>query len=421
MPLALIGARIIDGTGKPPVENGTVVIDGTKIVEVSQQHEFGSVVQTVDVTGMSIMPGMIDCHQHFGGWFQWLFSEQKKSLMYLSSQTTNFLKGCLEAGCTTARDMGGLEAGFRDAVKDGLIPGPRLKTALVIIQPTNGITDNLPGLGGAITPQGLYAGAPGLPSPWCDGPWEARKKVREVLRYGADVIKIANEGIPSPRFRPDRTLFQQDELDAIVDEAHKAGVPVGSHAYSHESVMMVLRAGVDSIEEGCFLDEECVEEMAKRGVWYVPCLSNPHWHVAHNHDPAMREWNMSVVESNKRAFVLAMQAGVPIAMGTDSGYAVGEAALELGWMVDAGMSPAQAIAVSTGRAAEFLRMGNQVGTLERGKEADLLVLEGNPLQDIGVVSRNECLALVMQAGKGVAGTKLSQLPRQTPERPRSWF
>jgi len=406
MKTALINGNVIDGTGGPPRPDCTVVIEGSKVVEVSRQREFGSEVQIIDVSGKTVMPGLIDCHQHFAPKFMWLISEQANPLMYLASEAVHAMKGCLEAGCTTARDMGGLEVGFVRAQAEGLISGPRLQSSLVIIQPANGLTDNFPpSLGSAVSPQGLQATAPGIPLPWCNGPWEARAKVREVLRYGADVIKVANSDIDNTR-----VLFTQEELDAIVDEAHRAGVPVGCHAHTPDSAMMAIRAGVDSIEEGCLLDETCVAEMAKRGTWYVPCLSNPHWWLDGAKDPDTKQWAQTIVDGNRRAFILSMQAGVPIAMGTDSGYAVGEAALEPEWMVEAGMKPLEAIAVSTGRAAEFLGLKDKIGTVETGKEADLLVLDGDPLKDIAVLSRRKHLSLVMQAGKPVAGPLVNQFP-----------
>jgi len=417
MRIALVGGQVIDGTGGPAIRDGTVVIEGSRIVEVSDQRESGTDIHVVDVTGRTVMPGLIDCHQHFAPWFQFLITEQTSSLMYLASRTVDFLRGTLESGVTTARDMGGLEAGFRDAVANGLLPGPRLKVALTIIMPTNSF-EMLPGIGGIISPQELHTRLPGLPSNWCDGPDKARAKVREVLRHGADVIKIMNDGWPTARLRVDRSPFTQEELDALVDEAHRAGVPVSAHAYRPNQVMGVLRAGVDSIEEGCFLDEACVEDMAKRGVWYVPCLSNPRWQASHSPDARNREYSELLMEGNRRAFILAMEAGVPIAMGTDSPFVAGHTALESGWMVEAGMTPTEAIATCTGRAARFLGMQDQVGTLTPGREADLLVIDGDPLEDVGVLADMTRLKLVMQAGVGISGEMLGQLPRRPSQLPR---
>lgn len=422
MIIALIGGKVIDGTGAPARPNSTVVIDGSKIVEVSQQREFGPNVQIIDVSGKTVMPGLIDCHQHFAAWFQWLITEQNHSLMYQAGKTVFALKGCLEAGCTTARDLGGLEAGFRDTVAHGLIPGPRLQTALVIIQPTNGLTDHMAGVGRAISPQGLYATVPGIPTPWCNGPYEARAKVREVLRYGADIVKIANSAVQYRKKNlPARTLFTKEELEAIVDEAHTAGVQVSCHTRSLPGTLAAVRAGVDIIEHGTTLDEQCVEEMAKRGTWYVPTFTIYRWHAAHNPNEAVRKAIQPILKSHVASFALALKAGVCIAMGTDAGYAVGVIGIELQHMVEAGMTPTQAIEVSTRRAAECMQMDDDIGTLEQGKEADLLVVDGDPLQDIHVLSELDRLSLVIQAGRPVAGSMIYPFSSQRPELPRYWI
>ncbi len=413
-----IGGTVIDGTGTAPRPDCMVVVEGSKIVEVSQRREeLGPEALVIDVRGKTVMPGLIDCHTHFAPWIQWLINDQGHSLMYLGAKTTYFLKGVLESGVTTARDLGGLEAGFVEAQAKGLIPGPRLQTSLVIISPTNGLLDCIPGVGRAISPQGRVAQAPGVPLPWCDGPNEARKKVREVLRYGADVIKIANTGTPyDTKLAPDRPHFTVEELEAICDEAHKAGVQVNCHVMkSRRATLEAVRAGVDIIDHGTLLDEECVEEMARRGVWLTPMFSIAHWHTNHNPNPAARKFNAEMLKEHLHSFALAFKGGVPIAMGTDAAFAVGVNAKELEYLVQAGMTPMQAITASTGRAAECLRMKHIVGTLEAGKEADLLIIDGNPLQDITALARKECLSLVMQAGVPMAGPMVYQFPWKPPQ------
>jgi len=374
----------------------------------------------VDLGGKTVLPGLIDCHEHFGSWFQWLISQQRKSLMYLASQTVHMLESALRAGCTTARDMGGLEAGFRDAVRDGLILGPTLQTALVIIQPTNGLTDSFAEFASAVSAQGLYVGAPGIPSPWCDGVDACRAKVREVLRYGADVIKLANDGVPQPNRRADRALFTQDELNALVDEAHRAGVPVGVHAHYPETVMMCVRAGVDSIEEACFLDEACVEAMADRGTWYVPCMSNPRWWLARSENEEDRASIQKEVDGSARSFALAREAGIRIALGVDMPFEPSTVVRELELMVEGGMSPMEALVAATSSAAELLGLGDSVGTLVAGKQADLLVVEGDPLMDVGILRDPDRLALVMKGGVAVAGGLSATLP-SAPGPRRYWF
>jgi imidazolonepropionase-like amidohydrolase len=398
MVTALIDGVLVDGNGGPARPRSTVVIDGDKIVEVSEQREYGSEVRVVDLAGKTIMPGLIDCHAHFAHWGMNLIDHHNKSLMLLAAETVAALRVTLEAGCTTARDLGGLDGGFRDAVAQGLIPGPRLQCSLIVVSPTNGIVD-------ATTAQGLASpSVPGMPDPGCNGPYEARAKVREVLRAGADCIKIATTGgVSSPKVNPRRQLFTREEVEAIVDEAHMAGVPVTCHALGGPGLIMAVKAGVDTIEHGGWLDEEAVAEMATRGTWYVPTFAVYRWHGTIG--PAFKQARAAAMrQDHLKSFELARGAGVKIAMGTDiGGYGYGDTALELELLVEAGLTAGEAIEVSTRRSAECMRLGRDVGTLEAGKRADLLVVNGDPLLDITMLRRNASLALVMKDGVAHGG------------------
>jgi imidazolonepropionase-like amidohydrolase len=326
-------------------------------------------------------------------------AHQDKSLMLLAAETVAALRTTLEAGCTTARDLGGLDGGFRDAVAQGLIPGPRLRCSLIVVSPTNGIVD-------PTTAQGLTSPVvPGLPAPGCNGPYEARAKVREVLRAGADVIKIATTGgVSSPKVDPRRQLFTREEVEAIVDEAHLAGVPVTCHALGGPGLLMAVQAGVDTIEHGGWLDDEVVAEMARRGTWYVPTFAVYRWHGTIGPEFKQRR-AQGMRQDHLASFARARAAGVRIAMGTDiGGYGYGDTAIELELLVEAGLTPAEAIEVSTRRSAECMGLDAEIGTLEAGKQADLLVVDGDPLADIGMLRKRESLALVMKGGVGYAGT-----------------
>jgi imidazolonepropionase-like amidohydrolase len=176
--------------------------------------------------------------------------------------------------------------------------------------------------------------------------------------------------------------------------------------------MTVLRAGVDSIEEGCFLDEECIQEMAKRGVWYVPCVSCTVWHAESNPDPEGAKYGAVMRDGNLRALRLALEAGVPVACGSDGPFWVDAVARELQIMVErADMPVADALASATGRAADFIRTADEVGRIKPGLEADILVVNGDPLADITVLQDQEKLDLVMQAGKGISGSLVPMLPK----------
>jgi imidazolonepropionase-like amidohydrolase len=411
MATAFVGATVIDGKDGEVRDGLSVVIDGETITGVAAASAVPSDATVIDVTGLTIMPGVIDTHTHFAAWAQWLISRQQDRLMYMAARTISGLGRTLARGVTTARDMGGLDAGFVQAVEDGLIAGPRLRTAVVILHPTNGLNDNIPGLGGLVSPQGQMLQLPGFPDPHCDGPIEARKKVRETLRAGADLIKIAATSATVGRVA-DWTVpsFTADEIEAIVGEAHGAGVPVHSHAMGPVGAARSVAAGVDSIEHGSLIDDRTIEAMASNGTWLVPMFWILKFHAEHDPTPEARDSAKKLLETTTDTFQRARAAGVRIAMASDAGPELdtdGSASfVEMGYMVDAGMTPGEAIVAATSSAAECMRMDDQVGTLEAGKYADLLVLSGNPLGDIGILADGARLEMVIKSGELVGGTRL---------------
>ena len=400
MKTALVGSVLLDGQGGPPRPNVTLVLEDARIEAVSHERLFGPDVRVIDLEGRVVMPGLIDCHVHLAPWALRLVGHADQRLMELAAETVRALATTLAGGCTTARDLGGLDPGFRDAIDRGLIPGPRLQVSCVIVSPTNGMAD-------PVTTQGIRSpSVPGMPEPECDGPHAARAKVREVLRAGADVIKIAvSGGVSAPRVPARRPLFTAEEIAAVVDEAHRAGVPVACHAVGGPNTLAAVRAGVDTIEHGAWLDDEVVEEMARRGTWYVPTFAIYRWHAERG--TALRQARArELIAPHRESFARARAAGVRIALGTDSGaYGHGETAIELAHMVEAGLTPGDAIAAGTGRAAECLGIDEQTGTLAVGKAADLLVLERDPLHDISVTCDPGARALVLRAGRPVGGTR----------------
>jgi imidazolonepropionase-like amidohydrolase len=400
MKTALVDGVVLDGRGGPPRPGATVVLDGARIEAVGHERRFGPDVRVIDLEGRTVMPGLIDCHVHLAPWALRLLGYPEQHLMELAAQATRALGLTLEGGCTTARDLGGLDPGFREAVRRDALAGPRLQVSGIIVSPTNGMTD-------PVTPQGIRSPAlPGLPEPEGDGPDAARAKVREALRAGADVIKIAvSGGVSAPRVPARRPLFTRAEIAAVVDEAHKAGVPVACHAVGGPNALVAVQAGVDTIEHGAWLDDATVAEMARRGTWLVPTFAIYRWH-AERGTPLRQTRAREVMAPHRESFARARAAGVRIALGTDSGaYGHGETAVELAHMVEAGMAPAEAIAAGTARAADCLGLAGETGALEAGKAADLLVLDRDPLRDVTVVSDATARALVLQAGRPVGGTR----------------
>src|SRR5579871_4999291 len=204
---ALLNCSVIDGSGAATRPGMTLVLDDGHIAEVSHRRDFGDGVDVLDLGGQIVMPGLIDCHVHFALWSLDLLAHPDEALSYLCATTFRALRDALAAGCVAARDPGGLDAGFRDAISDGVCPGPRIQTSVTIVSPINGIADGT-------RSQGLpMPRLPGMPAPECTGPIEARAKVREVIRAGADFIKIAaSGGVSSRRREPMQRLFTEEEL-----------------------------------------------------------------------------------------------------------------------------------------------------------------------------------------------------------------
>jgi imidazolonepropionase-like amidohydrolase len=400
MKTALLGGVLLDGRGGPPLPGTTLVLEDARVEAVCHERRFGPDVRVIDLEGRTVMPGLIDCHVHLAPWALRLIAHPDQRLMELAAEAVRALRVTLEGGCTTARDLGGLDPGFRDAVEHGLVPGPRLQVSCVIVSPTNGMAD-------PVTLQGLRSPSlPGMPEPECDGPHAVRAKVREVLRAGADVVKIAvSGGVSAPRLPARRPIFTPEEIAAAVDEAHRAGVPVACHAVGGPNALAAVRAGVDTIEHGAWLDDETVGEMARRGTWYVPTFAIYRWHAERG--TALRQARArELIAPHRESFARARAAGVRIALGTDSGaYGHGETAVELAHMVEAGLPPADAIVAGTGRAAKCLGIDGDTGTLTAGKAADIVVLERDPLTDITVASDPAARALVLRAGRPVGGTR----------------
>jgi len=323
---------------------------------------------------------------------------------YTFFKAAEHLRATLDAGVTTVRDAGGADLGVKLAVEHGLIVGPRLVISIGALSQTGGHGD-------FYVPSGFDLGRPypGSPRLVCDSPYEARKATRLAIRAGADVIKImASGGVLSAVDDLDASQFSAPELSAIVAEAHAANRRVMAHATSKAGILNALRAGVESIEHGAFADDECVEAMLARGTYLVPTLSAA---IAVKEAAEQRGQPLPehvqrkgerYIESHLRNVARAVEAGVKIAMGTDAGVAGhGNNARELALLCDVGLSPMQAIVAATKIAAECLALDDRVGTLQAGKLADVLVVDGDPLADIRVLQDKERIETVIKDGQVV--------------------
>ncbi len=395
----LRGGTLIDGTGRPPLPGAAVLIEGERIVAVGPA---GAITpppdaDILDVSGKTIMPGLIDAHDHLVHTNRDLNEHATRPLSLTMMQVADNLRVTLEAGITTVRDAAGLDLGFKLAVEQGLIAGPRLVISLTIISRTGGIDDPRTRSGVDLSWRNL----PGLPSPAADGADECRKRVREVLHAGADVVKCASTGGISSQTLPATVqTLSLAEIQAIVEEARFMEKRTMCHAHGGPGLQAAVEAGIDSIEHGPCLSRtpELLEKMAARGAFLVPTLRILVLHRQRGSPWAKRKAS-ELYDDAIRTVQMAMEMGVPLAMGTDAGgYGHGHNATELAHLVDAGMTPMQAIVAGTKTAAECLGMEKEVGTLERGKFADVLVVDGDPLGDVGILDQQERLALVMKGG-----------------------
>lgn len=295
----------------------------------------------------------------------------------------------LDAGVTSVRDAAGADLGLKQAVDNGLVAGPRMQIAISMLSQTGGHGD-----GHMLCGANMRVTYPGAPSGVVDGPDEMRQRVRELVSYGASVIKVATSGgVLSPISDPRRGHLRDHELSVLVEEATAAGLYVMAHAQATDGIKAAIRNGIRSIEHGIYLDDEAVQMMLDHGTYLVPTLIAPRFVLEATEtgtrlsDRVLEKVHM-VIEAHTDSISLAVDAGVKIAMGTDSGVGPhGQNLRELGLMVDAGLTPTQALVSATQTAAELLGVDTELGTITEGKLADLVVVKGDPL-DVGKIQGN---------------------------------
>jgi imidazolonepropionase-like amidohydrolase len=389
--LLLQGGRVFDAVGDAPeARPADVVVEGGRIVEVGPGLD-GDVA--VDCSGATLAPGFFDCHVHvmITRYDLWRMAQTPFSLQFFEAARN--LEATLRTGITSVRDAGGADLGVKTAVEEGLVTGPRMQVSISMLSQTGGHADKWMVCGGHFpTPFGMTH--PGKPGSVVDGPWEMRRRVRELIRAGADVIKLAaSGGVLSPRDDPRHGHFRDEELEAAVDEAAAADRWVMAHAQATVGIKASIRAGVRSIEHGIYLDDEAVDMMLAAGTYLVPTLMAPRGVIEAAEaginvtDDSLQKARM-VVEDHARSVEKAIAAGVKVAMGTDSGVTPhGENLRELALMVERGMTPAQALVATTRTAAELLGVADELGTLEPGKRADVVAVDGDALDVTDLGSR----------------------------------
>ncbi len=401
MKTVFTGGDVFDSPGATTSRADLVIEDG-RIVDVGTGLDGD---QEVDVSGKCLLPGLFDCHTHP------LFSHVDVMRMlqtpfsYRFYEAARNLKATLDIGITTVRDAGGSDLGIKQAVEDGVIPGPRMQISIVMLSQTGGHADEWMPCGAWIPY--FHMEYPGVPHPIVDGPDEMRRKVRELIRNGADVIKVATSGgVLSPRDDPRHAHFRDDELEVLVAEATAAGRWVMAHAQGAEGIKAAIRAGIRSIEHGIFLDDEGIQLMLDRETYLVPTLVAPGGVLlAAERGAQIPEASLKkareTIDIHRDSISKAIAAGVKVAMGTDSGVTPhGENLHELELMSDLGMEPGKVLQATTHTAAELMGLEDELGSLEPGKRADVVVVSGDPFDFKTLAERVEA---VYKDGERVSG------------------
>ncbi len=396
---------LIDGNGGAPVTDAAVLLQDNRIYRTGRASEIAlpdAEVTEIDAQAGYILPGFIDTHVHL-----MLDGIDTLKLMYKPFSLSFYeaigvMQRILDSGVTSVRDAGGADAGLKAAVEQGMVQGPRMQISITVLMTTGGYLDPwLP----SVNTFDMFPAHPGRPDGICDGVDGVRKKVREVIRAGADVVKLGATGGVFGAADPLFIQFTPAELDTIVEEAHLRQRRVMSHTVGTQGVKNAVRAGIESIEHGFYLDDEAVELMAERGSYLVPTLmasdlmvkgaeGNPS--ATEEQRDAMRQ----VFRAHADSIMKAYKGGVKIAMGTDEGVMPhGHSLDELCLMCQIGMQPMDIIQSATRLAAGNLGWEDRLGTLEAGKLADIVVSQVNPLTNITGLADGENIALVIKDGK----------------------
>jgi imidazolonepropionase-like amidohydrolase len=407
---AIVGGTLIDGLGGDPIRSGVVVVEDGRIIAAGSEKNVAipSNAQRLDAAGRTILPGFIDCHVHGTYRARDMRQHLLNAPTYNVLRSIDIFRETLACGITTARDMGGADAGFRAAIEEGLIDGPRLLISLGMISQTGGHGDYWVPADMRIQKRAW------LPNTVADGVEEIRRVVRELLMRGADFIKIcATGGITSITDSWDEPQFTIEEIRTAVEEAAAKKRRVAVHAEGIDGIRNAVQAGIHSLEHGWFIDEQSVDKMIQMDTWWVPTLAlvplsmkkrgdNKSWagHQMGQEDVKDRQI-YNLMQGQIPIWKDAVRRGVKVAMGTDQSHRllVGENMVELEFMVNwLGMTPMEVIVASTSKAAECIERP-ELGALAAGKVADILVVDGDPLDDIRIMQERARLHLVMKAGK----------------------
>jgi imidazolonepropionase-like amidohydrolase len=399
----LKAARLFDGKAKALLQNGVVVVEGDKIRDVGSNLAVPQGANVIDLGDVTLSPGFIDSHTHLTSDYSGNYNERRLRELETEIPLQAYLgmpnaEKTIMAGFTTVRDVGSqhfLDVAMRDGIARGLFVGPRMLVATKGIGATGGHFDNTNGFRDE-----LFGRQPDWNDGITDGPAAIRKAVRYEIKNGADVIKAAvSGGVLSMRDEVDVPQLTPEEMTALVDETHRLRKKVAVHCHGDAVAREAIAAGVDSIEHGSFLKPETLAMMKAKGTYLVPTLLATEHVLAKisSYPPAVAEKGRAAGAARSDMFRSAVQQGVRIAFGTDAGvFPHGDNAKEFALMTGLGMQPIEALRSATATASELLGISAKVGTLEKGKLADVVAIPGDPTQDITATER---VSFVMKEGK----------------------
>ena len=406
--VVLKAARLFDGKSKSLLPNGMVVIQGNKIADVGSSLTAPPDANVIDLGDATLSPGFIDAHTHLtfdysGDYTKTRIDQLSLNVSEHAIRATTFARATVEAGFTTVRDVGSgfvnshefVDVALRNAINKGLVIGPRMLVATRGVGATGGHFDSTNGYRDM-----LFGQEPGFNWGIGDGPEELRKLIRWEVKNGADVIKAAvSGGVLSLGDEVDVPQFTPEEMKALVDESHRLRKKVAVHCHGDQAAKEAIAAGVDSIEHGSFIKPDTLALMKTKGTCLTPTLMATEWIMGKldQYPPALQAKAKAAAAARSEMFRNALKAGVKISFGTDAAvFPHGLNAKEFRLMVDLGMAPIDALISATSTDAELLGISARVGTLERGKLADVVAIPGDPTSDITATER---LVLVMKEGK----------------------